>query len=172
MSDTKAKVTFQGNPLTLTGDQPAVGQAAPDFEVMGNDLSGVKLSSFKGKVCVICTVPSLDTPVCDTEVRKFNEQAMSLGDDVAVLVISMDLPFAQSRWCGAAGVKNVQTLSDHNKAQFGNAYGVLIKELRLLARTVFVVDKEGVIRYIEVVEELTNEPDYESALKAAKEARK
>ena len=172
MSDTKAKVTFQGNPLTLTGDQPAVGQAAPDFEVMGNDLSGVKLSSFKGKVCVICTVPSLDTPVCDTEVRKFKEQAMSLGDDVAVLVISMDLPFAQSRWCGAAGVKNVQTLSDHNKAQFGNAYGVLIKELRLLARTVFVVDKEGVIRYIEVVEELTNEPDYESALKAAKEARK
>lgn len=172
MSDTKAKVTFQGNPLTLTGDQPAAGQAAPDFEVLGNDLSGVKLSSFKGKVCVICTVPSLDTPVCDTEVRKFNEQATSLGDDVAVLVISMDLPFAQSRWCGAAGVKNVQTLSDHNKAQFGNAYGVLIKELRLLARTVFVVDKEGVIRYIEVVEELTNEPDYESALKAAKEARK
>ncbi|MHC4205402.1 MAG: thiol peroxidase [Planctomycetota bacterium] len=170
MSDSKTTVTFQGNPLTLTGDQLTEGQAAPDFEVLGNDLSGVKLSEFQGKVCVICTVPSLDTPVCDTEVRKFNEQATSLGDDVAVLVISMDLPFAQARWCGAAGVKNVQTLSDHNKADFGNAYGVLIKELRLLARAVFVVDKEGVIRYIEIVDELTNEPDYESALKAAKEA--
>jgi thiol peroxidase len=172
MSDSKATVTFQGNPLTLTGNQPAAGQAAPDFEVLGNDLSGVKLSSFRGKVCVICAVPSLDTPVCDTEVRKFNEQATSLGDDVAVLVISMDLPFAQKRWCGVAGVKNVLTLSDHNKAEFGNAYGVLIKELRLLARAVFVVDKQGVMRYIEVVEELTNEPDYEAALKAAKEARK
>jgi thiol peroxidase len=167
MSD--KKVTFQGNPLTLSGDQPSVGQAAPDIEVLGNDLSAVKLSSFWGKVCVICTVPSLDTPVCDTEVRKFNEQATSLGDDVAVLVISMDLPFAQARWCGAAGVENVQTLSDHNQAQFGNAYGVLIKELRLLARTVFVVDKEGIIRYKEIVEELTNEPDYEVALKAVKE---
>ena len=172
MSDTKAKVTFQGNPLTLTGNQPTAGQAAPDFEVLDNDLSGVKLSEFQGKTCVIITVPSLDTPVCDTEVRKFNEQATSLGDDVVVLVISMDLPFAQQRWCGAAGVKNVQTLSDHNQAQFGVAYGVLIKELRLLARAVFVVDKEGVIRYIEVVDELTNEPDYEAALKAVKEATK
>ena len=172
MSDTKAKVTFQGNPLTLSGKQPRVGQPAPDFEVLDNELSGVKLSSFKGKTCVIITVPSLDTPVCDTEVRKFNEEATSLSDDVAVLVISMDLPFAQARWCGAAGVKNVQTLSDHNKANFGNAYGVLIKELRLLARTIFVVDKKGKIRYIEVVDELTNEPDYESALEAAKEARK
>jgi thiol peroxidase len=167
MSD--IKVTFQGNPLTLTGNQPEVGQPAPDFEVLDNDLSGVKLSSFKGKACVIITVPSLDTPVCDTEVRKFNEEATSLGEDVAVLVISMDLPFAQARWCGAAGVKNVQTLSDHNQADFGNTYGVLIKELRLLARTVFVVDKEGIIRYIEVVEELTNEPDYEAALNAVRE---
>jgi thiol peroxidase len=167
MSDNK--VTFQGNPLTLSGDQPSVGQAAPDFEVLGNDLSAVKLSSFQGKLLVICSVPSLDTPVCDTEVRKFNEQATSLGDDVVVLAISMDLPFAQARWCGAAGVDNVQTLSDHNQAQFGNAYGVLIKELRLLARTVFVVDKEGIIRYKQIVEELTNEPDYEAALKAVKE---
>jgi len=172
MIDSKATVTFQGNPLTLTGDQPTVGQAAPDFEALDNELSNVKLSSFRGKVCIICTVPSLDTPVCDTEVRKFNEQATSLGDGVAVLVISMDLPFAQSRWCGAAGVENVQTLSDHKQAQFGNAYGILIKELRLLARTVFVVDKEGIIRYKEVVEELTNEPDYETALNAVREAAK
>jgi len=169
MTDTINTVTFQGNPLTLVGNLPNVGDAAPDFEALANDLSAVKLSEFQGKVVVICSVPSLDTPVCDTEVRKFNEQATSIGDDVAVLVVSMDLPFAQARWCGAAGVKNVQTLSDHNKANFGNTYGVLIKELRLLARTVFVVDKKGVIRYIEVVDELTNEPDYESALKAAKE---
>ncbi len=169
MEDTKATVTFEGNPLTLTGDQPKVGEPAPDFEALGNDLSAVKLSDLLGKICVICSVPSLDTPVCDTEVRKFNEQAASLGDDVAVLVISMDLPFAQQRWCGAAGVENVQTLSDHNQANFGNTYGLLIKELRLLARAVFVVDKEGIIRYIEVIEELTNEPDYEAALKAVRE---
>ncbi len=172
MTELKNTIKFKGNPLTLVGSRPSVGEPAPDFEALANDLSPFKLSKLRGKVCVICTVPSLDTPVCDTEVRKFNEQATSLGDDVAVLVISMDLPFAQQRWCGAAGVKNVQTLSDHNKAEFGCAYGVLIKELRLLARAVFVVDKEGVIRYIEVVEELTNEPDYEAALKAAREARK
>jgi len=172
MTDAKNTIKFKGNPLTLLGSQPGVGEPALDFEVLANDMSSVKLSELHGKVLVICSVPSLDTPVCDTEVRKFNEQATSLGDDVAVLVISMDLPFAQQRWCGAAGVKNVQTLSDHNQAEFGGKYGVLIKELRLLARTVFIVDKEGVIRYIEVVEELTNEPDYEAALKAAKESRK
>ncbi len=172
MTDAKNTIKFKGNPLTLVGSQPSVGEPAPDFEVLTNDMTPVKLSELRGKVLVICSVPSLDTPVCDTEVRKFNEQATSLGDDVAVLVISMDLPFAQQRWCGAAGIKNIQTLSDHNKVEFGGKYGVLIKELRLLARAVFVVDKEGVIRYIEVVEELTNEPDYEAALKAAKEARK
>jgi len=172
MAEMKNTITFKGNPLVLAGSPPKVGDTAPDFEVLGNDLSPVKLSAFKGKTLVICSVPSLDTSVCDTEVRKFNEQATSLGYDVAVLVISMDLPFAQKRWCGAAGVKNVQTLSDHNKAQFGNAYGVLIKELRLLARAVFVVDKKGVIRYIEVVDEQSNEPDYQAAMNAAKEARK
>ena len=172
MTEAKNTVKFQGNPLTLIGRQPVVGEPAPDFEVLANDMSAVKLSEFRGKVAVICSVPSLDTSVCDTEVRKFNEQATSLGDDVVVLVVSMDLPFAQKRWCGAAGVKNVQTLSDHRQAQFGNTYGILIKELRLLGRAVFVVDKKGVIHYIEVIDELTNEPDYEAALKAAKEARK
>lgn len=172
MAESKNTINFQGNPLTLVGSRPSVGELAPDFKVLANDMSAVKLSGLEGKVLVICSVPSLDTPVCDTEVRKFNEQATSLSEDVAVLVISMDLPFAQQRWCGAAGVKNVQTLSDHNKAEFGGAYGVLIEELRLLARAIFVVDKEGVIRYIEVVDELTNEPDYESALKAAREAIK
>jgi thiol peroxidase len=172
MAETKNTITFKGNPLILAGSQPKVGDTAPDFEVLSNDLTFIKLSAFKGKTLVICSVPSLDTPVCDTEVRKFNEQATSLGDDVAVLVISMDLPFAQKRWCGAAGVKNVQTLSDHNKAQFGNAYGVLIKELRILARAVFVVDKKGMIRYIEIVDELSHEPDYEAALSAVREAKK
>lgn len=172
MTEAKNTITISGNPMALVGSGPGVGEPAPDFEAVANDMSSFKLSQLQGKVLVICSVGSLDTSVCDTEVRKFNEQATSLGDDVAVLVISMDLPFTQMRWCGAAGVKNVLTLSDHNKADFGNAYGVLIKELRLLARTVFVVDKKGVIRYIEVVDELSNEPDYEAALKAAKEARK
>jgi len=164
-----ANVTFQGNPLTLTGDEVKVGDTVPDVELLANDLSAVKLSSFREKTCVILSVPSLDTPVCDIETRKFNEQAAALGDEVAILAVSMDLPFAQGRWCGAAGVKAVKTLSDHRDAAFGKAYGVLIQELRLLARSVFVVDKKGVIRYIEVVGELTNEPDYETALKAVKE---
>ena len=169
MAERNDLVKFQGNPLTLVGTELKVGDSAPDAEVLANDLSPVKLSGFGGKVCVICTVPSLDTPVCDIQTRKFNEQAASLGNDVVVLTISMDLPFAQQRWCGAANVENVQTLSDHHTAEFGTAYGILIKELRLLARTVFVVDKEGIIRYIEIVDEVTNEPDYEAALSAVKE---
>ncbi len=169
MTERNDVVKFQGNPLTLLGNELKVGDTAPDVEVLANDLSPVKLSGFRGKDCVICTVPSLDTPVCDIQTRKFNEQAASLGDDVVVLTISMDLPFAQQRWCGSANVENVQTLSDHAKAEFGTGFGILIKELRLLARTVFVVDKEGIIRYIEIVEEVTNEPDYEAALKAVKE---
>jgi len=172
MAERKDAVTFKGDPLTLLGNELKVGDTAPDAEVTANDLSLVKLSDFRGKVCVICTVPSLDTPVCDIQTKKFNEQASSLGDNVIVLTISMDLPFAQQRWCGSANVKNIQTLSDHAKAEFGTKYGVLIKELRLLARTVFVVDKEGIIRYIQIVKELTNEPDYEAALAAIKETEK
>lgn len=168
MEEQKRTVTMKGNPLTLTGNSAKVGQPAPDFEVIANDMSSVKFSSFKGKVCVICSVPSLDTSVCDTETRRFNEEAGKLGSDVVVLTISMDLPFAQKRWCGAAGVKNVQTFSDHREASFGKAYGVLIKELRLLARAVFVVDADGTIRYAQIVDELTNEPDYEAALNAVK----
>jgi thiol peroxidase len=168
MEKQKRTVTMKGNPLTLVGNEVKVGQPAPDFEVIANDMSSVKLSSFKGKVCIICSVPSLDTSVCDMETRRFNEEAGKLGSDVAVLTISMDLPFAQKRWCGAAGVKNVQTLSDHRDASFGKAFGVLIPELRLLARAVFVLDRDGVIRYMQIVDELTNEPDYETALDAAK----
>ena len=168
MKERKGLITMKGNPLTLAGDEVKLGQLAPDCEVVANDLSVVKLSSFHGKVCIICAVPSLDTSVCDMETRRFNEEAGRMGKDVAVLTISMDLPFAQKRWCGAAGVKNVQTLSDYRSASFGTSFGVLIKELRLLARAVFVVDKNGIIRYIQIVRELSNEPDYEAALKAAR----
>lgn len=159
---------MKGNPLILTGSEVKVGQPAPDFEVVANDMSAVKFSSYRGKVCIICSVPSLDTSVCDIETRKFNEEAGKLGSDVAVLTISMDLPFAQKRWCGAAGVENVRTLSDYRDASFGKAYGVLIKELRLLARAVFVVDKNGAIRYIQIVKEVASEPNYEAALNAVK----
>ena len=169
MEEQKGLVTMKGKPITLVGQAIKVGQKSPDFEVTANDLSPVKFSSFAGKVCIIASVPSLDTAVCDIETRKFNEKAAGLGSDVVVLTISMDLPFAQKRWCGAAGIKNVQTLSDYRDASFGNAYGVLIKDLRLLARAVFVVDKKGVVRYLQIVPEIATEPDYDAVLKAAKE---
>ncbi len=166
MKERTNMVTMKGNPLTLVGAELKVGNAAPDFEVLDNDLSPVKLFSFRGKVCIISSVPSLDTPVCDMETRRFNEEAGKLGADVVILTISMDLPFAQKRWCGAAGVDKVITLSDHREAAFGKAYGVLIKELRLLARAVFVVDQGGTIQHIQLVKELTEEPDYNTVLKA------
>jgi thiol peroxidase len=169
MEERKGIITMKGQPLTLLGKDLKVGEPAPDFEVLANDLSAVKLSSYRGKVCIISSVPSLDTSVCDTMTRRFNQEAVNFGDDIVVLTISMDLPFAQKRWCGAAGVKNVQTLSDHRDASFGSAFGVLIKELRLLARAVFVVDTEGIVRYIQIVGELTNEPDYEAVLQAVKD---
>jgi thiol peroxidase len=162
---------MKGQRLTLLGNEITVGQNAPDFEVIANDLSTVRFSSIVGKVCIISSVPSLDTSVCNKQTRRFNEEAVRLGKDVVVLTISMDLPFAQKRWCGIAGVKNVQTLSDHREASFGKAFGVLIKELRLLARAVFVVDNEGVLRYTQIVPELTNEPDYEAALNAVKQLK-
>ncbi len=171
MEERKDVITMKGQPLTLLGKGLEVGDPAPDFEVLANDLSPVKFSSLRGKTCIISSVPSLDTSVCDTMTRRFNEEAGSLGGDVVVLTISMDLPFAQSRWCGAAGVENVQTLSDHRDASFGSAFGVLIKELRLLARAVFVVDEEGVVRHVQIVNELTNEPDYEAVLKVVRDLK-
>lgn len=161
-------VTMKGQSLTLLGDEVIVGQPAPDCEVVGKDLKLVKLSSFQGKVCLISSMPSLDTSVCDMMTRKFNEDAIALGENVVVLAISMDLPFAQDRWCIAADVKNVYMFSDHRTASFGQAYGVLIKDLRLLARAVFIVDTAGVIRYTQIVPELTSEPDYDAVLEAAR----
>jgi thiol peroxidase len=171
MKNQKALVTMRGMSLTLVGKTIRIGEPAPDFKVLTNDLSLVKLSSFRGRICIISSVPSLDTPVCDRQTRRFNEEASSLGKDVVILTISMDLPFAQKRWCGAAGIENVQMLSDHREASFGKSYGVLIKELRLLARAVFVVDKGGILRYIQIVGELTNEPYYEAVLNAVKEVK-
>ena len=168
MEERNGAVTMHGNPLTLLGTELNVGDSVPDLEVLDNDLNAVKLSSFKGKICVISAVPSLDTPVCDMETRRFNETAGQLGDDVVILTVSTDLPFAQKRWCGAAGVENVITLSDHRDALFGSAFGVLIKELRLLARSIFVVDRNGIIQYIQHVKELSEEPDYDAVIEAVK----
>jgi thioredoxin-dependent peroxiredoxin len=168
MQERTGVITFKGNPLTLVGTELKVGNKAPEVTVLGNDLSPVRLSAYRGKVCVISVVPSLDTPVCDMQTRKFNEAAGGLGDNVAVLTLSMDLPFAQARWCGAAGIDKVVTLSDHRNAAFGEATGLLIKELRLLARAVFVVDQNGVIQYLQLVKEVTEEPDYKAALEAVK----
>jgi thiol peroxidase len=159
---------MKGGPLTLVGKKLREGDRAPDFEVLDNDFSPVRLSSFRGRVCVISSVPSLDTPVCDMETRRFNEEAGKLSPDVRIMTISMDLPFALKRWCGAAGVDKITTLSDHREAKFGTQYGVLIKELRLLARALFVVNREGVIQYIQIVKEISQEPDYDTVLDVVK----
>lgn len=168
MSKRNDAATFQGNPLTLVGPEIKPGDIAPNCVLVGNDLSAVTLGDFAGKVLIIATVPSLDTPVCDMETRRFNTEAASLGDDIQILTVSMDLPFAQARWCGAAGVEAVQTLSDHKDASFGQGWGALIEELRLLTRAVFVVGKDSKVAYVEYVKEITEEPDYEAALAAAR----
>ncbi|WP_059103796.1 thiol peroxidase [Shouchella shacheensis] len=164
-----SQITFKQNPVTLIGTPVQVGDTAPDFTVLANDLSEVSLADSKGRVRLISVVPSIDTGVCDQQTRKFNEEAATLGD-AKVLTISVDLPFAQKRWCGAVGIENVQTLSDHRDLSFGEAYGVAIKELRLLARSVFVVDAKNKIVHAEYVSEVTNHPDYEAALEAARKA--
>jgi thiol peroxidase len=168
MAAVTGKVTFMGNPLTLIGNEAKVGDRFPAGIVLsGNDLKPFNLSDAAG-VKVVTTVPSLDTPVCDTQVRKFNEKAAGLA--AKVFAVSADLPFAQARWCGAAGIKNVMTLSDHAQMALADALGVHVKELRLLARTVFVVDSAGKIVYREIVPEITSEPNYEAALAAVASA--
>lgn len=168
MRERKNIIKMKGNPLTLVGHEVKVGDDAPDFTVLGENLDPVTLSSFKGKTVVIVSVPSIDTPVCDLETRRFNQEAAKLGDKVTILGVSMDLPFAQKRWCGAAGVEKVKMLSDYRDASFGNNFGVLIKELRLLARTVFIIDPKGKVAYIQYVEETTTEPNYNEVLTALK----
>jgi thioredoxin-dependent peroxiredoxin len=165
-----ASVTFKGGPVTLLGNEVKVGEKAPDFTVLANDLSPVTLEDSKGQVRLISVVPSLDTGVCDAQTRRFNEEASKL-DNVKVLTVSVDLPFAQKRWCGAAGIENVQTVSDHRDLSFGKAFGVAIEELRLLARAVFVIDSNDTITYAEYVSEATNHPNYEAAIEAVKQAK-
>ncbi|MBH0175237.1 thiol peroxidase [Fictibacillus sp. 23RED33] len=163
-------VTFKEKPVTLLGNEVKVGDQAPDFTVLANDMSEVSLADSKGSVRLIAAVPSVDTGVCDAEVRRFNEEASKL-DNVKVLTVSVDLPFAQKRWCAAAGIENVQTLSDHRDLSFGKAYGVAIEGLRLLARSVFVIDSSDKVTYVEYVDEVTSHPNYEAAIDAAKAAK-
>ena len=160
--------TMGGNEITLIGPELKVGDPAPDFTVLDIDLLPKTLADYMGRKKLISVVPSLDTGVCDAQTRRFNEEAAKLGDDVVILTVSVDLPFAQKRWCGAAGVDQVETLSDHRDVDFGQRYGVLIKELRLLNRAIFVVDESDLIRYIEIVSENTEHPDYDAALDALK----
>ncbi|BAQ11755.1 thiol peroxidase [Sporosarcina sp. FSL W7-1349] len=167
-----ANVTFKNNPVTLLGEEVKVGDTAPDFTVLANDLSPVTLADTNGKIRLISVIPSIDTGVCSKQTRTFNEEATSLGEDVHVLTISVDLPFAQARWCAAEGIENVQTLSDHRDLSFGKAYGVVMEELRLLARSVFVIDKDNKVTYVEYVSEGTNHPDYEKAVEAVKQLTK
>lgn len=160
--------TLKGNPITLLGPTLKVGDKAPNALVSKNLVEEINLSEYSGKVRLISAVPSLDTGVCDAQTRRFNEEASKLGDDVLILTISADLPVAQSRWCGAAGVDKVVVLSDHKKMDFGDKYGLHIEELRLDMRAVLVVDRDDTIQYIEVLDEMTEHPNYEAALAAVK----
>ncbi|AVQ35950.1 thiol peroxidase [Staphylococcus kloosii] len=158
------QITFKQEPITLVGEQVKVGQTAPDFSVLDNGLNEVTLANYEGQKKLISVVPSIDTGVCDQQTRKFNEEAAQ--EDGVVLTISADLPFAQKRWCAANGLDNVLTLSDHKDLSFGKNYGVVMEELRLLARSVFVLDQNNKVVYSEIVSEGTDFPDFDSALEA------
>ena len=168
MTERSGIITFKGNPFTLLGPELKVGDKAPDFAVVDNGLAPVSLAASAGKIRIISSVPSVDTPVCDAETRRFNEEAAALPEGVVLLTVSADLPFAQKRWCAAAGIDRVTLLSDYRERSFARNYGVLIKELLLLTRAIFIVDGDDVIRYIQVVPEVTSEPDYAEVIAAAK----
>ncbi|MBM7565468.1 thiol peroxidase [Paenibacillus sacheonensis] len=160
--------TFKGNPLTLIGPELQVGSQAPDFQLNKSLVDVVSLKDYAGKVKLVSVVPSIDTGVCDAQTRRFNEEASKFGDNVVILTVSVDLPFAQARWCGAAGVDRVVLLSDYKNNNFGEAYGVLIKEFQLDMRAIFVIDANDTIQYVEVLSEMTEHPNYENALNAVK----
>jgi len=160
-------VTLRGKPFTLVGPELKVGDKAPDFIAVGKDLKPVTLEATRGKIRVFSVVPSLDTPVCDAQTRRFNQEALDLPG-VAVYTVSMDLPFGQSRWCAATGVDKIIMLSDHREGSFGVNYGVLIKDLRLNSRAIFVVDEEDVLRHVEYVREIGSHPNYDAALKTVR----
>lgn len=161
--------TLKGNPLTLVGPELKTGDPAPDFHVVDNGLKPVSLKDTGNQVRIISVIPSLDTPVCDAQTKRFNEEAAKLPN-VSIITVSMDLPFAQKRWCGAFGVDNVKMLSDHVDGSFGSSYGTLIKELRIESRAIFVLDPDNKIRHAEYVKEVADHPDYEAALNAARSA--
>ena len=167
-AERKGVVTMKGNPLTLIGEEIKVGDKAPDFTCLKTIVDRVNLNSFEGKNKIFNVVVSVDTPVCDVQTKKFNQQANTLGEGARIITVSADLPFALSRYCGAEGIDNVVAVSDYMLNSFGEAYGVLIKENRLLARAVFVVDKDDVVRYVEYVDDITHEPDYEAALEVVR----
>ena len=164
----KNVVTFKGGPLTLIGPEIKVGDKAPDFKLIDTGLKPITLADSKGKTRLISVVPSIDTPVCDLQTKRFNQEASKLPANVAVITVSMDLPFAQGRWCGLAGADKVQMLSDYQDHAFGQAYGVLIKELKLLSRAVFVIGPDDKVQYVEYVKEVTEHPDYDKALQSLK----
>lgn len=165
-------ITFGGTPVTLDGKQLAVGDKAPEFKAVKNDLSEFDSKEFEGKVVVYSSVPSIDTPVCSLQTQTFNEEAQKLGDDVQIVTVSMDLPFAQQRFCAAKGIENSITVSDYRYRDFGKKFGFLMNELQLLARGIVVVDKEGNVSYTEYVSEVTHEVDFDKALEAVKELLK
>lgn len=164
MQERTGIVTLRGNPMTLLGPQLKVGDRAPEFSVVDGGLQPVHLADFRGKTKLISVVPSLDTPICELQTQRFHAEAAKLPADVAVLTISMDLPFAQTRFCSTHGIEKIRVLSDYRDASFGLAYGVLIKEVRLLARSIFVVGSDDVVRYQQIVPEVGSHPDYDAAL--------
>jgi len=170
MAERSGAVTFKDNPVTLVGPEIKAGDKAPAFKLVGNDLADVDNGSYEGKVLVVSVVPSLDTPVCATQTRTFNKEASALSGDVVILTASLDLPFAQKRFCGAEGIDRVVTASDYKYHSFGETFGVLIKELGLLARAVFVIDRGGKVVHAEYVAEVTHEPNYDAAMSAVKAA--
>jgi thiol peroxidase len=161
-------ITFQGNPLTLVGPEIKPGDKAPAFTVCDVNLSPVSLKDFAGKVKIISVTPSLDTPVCDIQAKRFNTEAAKLPDSIVILNISVDLPFAIARFCASGNIDKIKTLSDYKDVSFGMAYGTLIKELRLLSRAIFVIDKDDIVTHVEYVKEITEHPNYDAALNAAK----
>lgn len=169
MQERKGIITFKGTPMTLVGPEIKVGAKAPEFRVVDTSLTPRGLSDYAGKIKIVSAVPSLDTPVCDTETRRFNAEAANLVDEIIVLTISLDLPFAQKRWCGSAGIDRVTTLSDYQERSFASAYGILINELKLLTRAIFVIDQNDIVRYVQIVPEVTSEPDYQAVLAAVKD---
>jgi thioredoxin-dependent peroxiredoxin len=161
-------VTFKGQPLTLVGPELKPGDKAPDFTIIDQSLQPASLKDYAGKVILLSVVPSLDTSICSAQTKRFNEEAAQLPEDVAILTVSMDLPFAQARFCGAENIDRVKVLSDHRDASFAQAYGTLVKELRLESRAIFVIDRDGTIRYVEYVPEIASHPNYDAALQAVK----